>query len=137
MREGNRVPVWLALALLFAGGCAQVGSPDGGAKDDAPPVVVSASPAFGTTEWSGTVLKLTFDEFVQVQDARNQVLVSPPLPESPRVLVKGRSIAVDLGGGLAPDRTYVVQFGNAIRDLRESNVAAGPVSYTHLRAHET
>ena len=100
MREGNRVPVWLALALLFAGGCAQVGSPDGGAKDDAPPVVVSASAAFGTTEWSGTVLKLTFDEFVQVQDARNQVLVSPPLPELPRVLVKGRSIAVDLGAGL-------------------------------------
>ena len=78
MREGNRVPVWLALALLFAGGCAQVGSPDGGAKDDAPPVVVSASPACGTTDLYGTVLKLTFDEFVQVQDARNQVLVSPP-----------------------------------------------------------
>ena len=96
-----------------------------GAPRTTPPVVVSASPAFGTTEWSGTVLKLTFDEFVQVQDARNQVLVSPPLPASPRVLVKGRSIAVDLGGGLAPDRTYVVQFGNAIRDLRESNVAAG------------
>lgn len=125
MREGNRVPVWMVVVLLLAGGCAQVGSPDGGAKDDAPPVVVSASPAFGTTEWSGSVLKLTFDEFVQVQDARNQVLVSPPLPESPRVLVKGRSIAVDLGGGLASDRTYVVQFGNAIRDLRESNVAAG------------
>jgi len=87
--------------------------------------VVSASPPFGATDWTEGLLELTFDEFVQVRDARNQVLVSPPLPESPRVLVKGRSIVVDLGEGLVPDRTYVVQFGNAIQDLRESNVATG------------
>ena len=61
----------------------------------------------------------------RVKDARNQVLVSPPLPATPKVLVKGRSVLVDLGEGLTPDRTYVVQFGNAIQDLRESNVAAG------------
>lgn len=125
MGEEKRRHGWLALAVLVAGGCAQVGSPGGGGQDEAAPVVVSAAPAFGTTDWTGSRLELTFDEFVQLQDARNQVLVSPPLPASPRVLVKGRSVLVELGGELAPDRTYVVQFGRAIRDLRESNVAAG------------
>ena len=71
------------------------------------------------------MLKLTFDEFVQVQDARNQVLVSPPLPAAAAGPRQGPVDCRGPGGGLAPDRTYVVQFGNAIRDLRESNVAAG------------
>lgn len=115
----------LALLTLLLVGCAQVGSPGGGGRDETPPAVVSADPAFGTTNWTGSRLLLTFDEFVQVKDARNQVLVSPPLPAAPKVLVKGRSVLVDLGDGLALDRTYVVQFGNAIQDLRESNVAAG------------
>ena len=110
---------------MLLAGCAQVGSPDGGGRDEDPPVVVSASPSFGSAGWTGSLLELTFDEFVKVQDARSQVLVSPPLSQPPKVLVKGRSIVVDLGEGLGPDRTYVVQFGNAIRDLRESNVAAG------------
>lgn len=123
----ERIGLGLGLAWVLAlwVGCAQVGSPGGGERDETPPVVVEADPAFGTTGWQGELLQLTFDEFIQVQDARSQVLVSPPLPESPKVLVKGRSMIVDLGGGLPEDRTVVVQFGNAVRDLRESNVAAG------------
>ena len=124
-RERIGLGLGLACMLAFWAGCAQVGSPGGGERDETPPVVVEADPAFGTTGWSGELLQLTFDEFIQVQDARSQVLVSPPLPESPKVLVKGRSMVVDLGGGLPEDRTVVVQFGNAVRDLRESNVAAG------------
>ena len=115
---------WLGLIALFLG-CARVGSPGGGETDKAPPVVVDANPPFGQTGFSGSALRLTFDEFVKLKDARRQVLVSPPLPESPRLLVKGRSILVDLGEGLMPKRTYVVQFGEAVVDLRESNVAAG------------
>lgn len=124
--DNRRLSV-LSRCALFAllAGCAQVGSPDGGGRDEDPPVVVSASPSFGSTGWTGSLLQLTFDEFVKVQDVRSQVLVSPPLSQPPKVLVKGRSIVVDLGEDLGADRTYVVQFGNAIRDLRESNVAAG------------
>ena len=124
--DSRRLSVFSRCAFfMLLAGCAQVGSPDGGGRDEDPPVVVSASPSFGSTGWTGSLLELRFDEFVKVQDARSQVLVSPPLSQPPKVLVKGRSILVDLGEGLGPDRTYVVQFGNAIRDLRESNVAAG------------
>ena len=124
--DSRRLSVFSRCAFfVLLAGCAQVGSPDGGGRDEDPPVVVSASPSFGSTGWTGSLLELRFDEFVKVQDARSQVLVSPPLSQPPKVLVKGRSILVDLGEGLGPDRTYVVQFGNAIRDLRESNVAAG------------
>ena len=126
----SRLALYLIFPLLGLG-CAQVGSPGGGETDEAPPLVVNADPVFGQTEFSGSTLRLTFDEFVKLKDARRQVLVSPPLSEPPRLLVKGRSVIVDLGEDLMPDRTYVVQFGEAVLDLRESNVAAG---LTHVFA---
>ena len=108
----SRLALYLIFPLLGLG-CAQVGSPGGGETDEAPPLVVNADPVFGQTEFSGSTLRLTFDEFVKLKDARRQVLVSPPLSEPPRLLVKGRSVIVDLGEDLMPDRTYVVQFGRS------------------------
>lgn len=114
------------LAVILAGaGCAQVGSPDGGARDEDAPQVVQAQPAFGTTQFDQNAFVLDFDEFVQLQDARRQILVSPPLPTPPKAMVRGRSVRVELGDSLMVDRTYIVQFGEAVKDLREANVAKG------------
>ena len=120
-----RIRSVLFVMPLVVAGCAQVGSPDGGGRDEAPPQVVLAEPPFGTTGFEGHSFMLEFDEFVQLKDARRQVLVSPPLPEPPRVMVRGRNVVVDLGAELLPERTYIVQFGDAVSDLRESNVAKG------------
>ena len=109
----------------MAVGCAQVGAPDGGGRDELPPRVVQAEPAFGTTRFEGSSFVLEFDEFIQLKDIRRQMLVSPPLSESPRVLLRGKRLSVELGEDLLPDRTYIVQFGNAVSDLRESNTAEG------------
>ena len=112
---------WMGM-VVGLWGCAQVGSPDGGARDTSPPQVLAAEPDFGARQVEPTRLRLVFDEFVQLQDARRQILVSPPLPEPPRARARGREVLVELEGPLASDRTYVIQFGNAIRDLREANV---------------
>ena len=124
MSDGVRFGVVVAV-VLGAMGCAQVGSPDGGARDEEAPQVVQAQPAFGTTQFDQNAFVLDFDEFVQLQDARRQILVSPPLPSPPKAMVRGRSVRVDLGDSLMADRTYIVQFGEAVKDLREANVAKG------------
>ena len=123
---GNGMRWGALLAVILAGmGCAQVGSPDGGARDEDAPQVVQAQPAFGTTQFDQNAFVLDFDEFVQLQDARRQILVSPPLPTPPKAMVRGRSVRVELGDSLMVDRTYIVQFGEAVKDLREANVAKG------------
>jgi hypothetical protein len=123
---GNGMRRGALLAVILAGmGCAQVGSPDGGARDEDAPQVVQAQPAFGTTQFDQNAFVLDFDEFVQLQDARRQILVSPPLPTPPKAMVRGRSVRVELGDSLMVDRTYIVQFGEAVKDLREANVAKG------------
>ena len=117
---------WIgAVVLMLCAGCAQVGSPEGGGFDESAPEVLVAEPAFGTTGFTGTEFTLVFDEFVKLKDARRQMLVSPPLPAPQRAAVRGRSVTVELGDSLMPDRTYIVQFGDAVRDLREANVAVG------------
>lgn len=121
-----RMSPWAAaLIVLVCAGCAQVASPDGGGRDTQAPIVVLSDPPFGTLHFEGAAFTLTFDEFVQLQDVRRQLLVSPPLPEPARATVRGRSVRVQLGDSLLPDRTYIVQFGAAVRDLREANVADG------------
>jgi len=120
----SRSLCFLGFAVV-AMGCAQVGAPDGGGRDEQPPQVVQAEPAFGTTGFEGSSFVLEFDEFIQLKDIRRQMLVSPPLTEPPRVLLRGKRLSVELGEELLPDRTYIVQFGNAVSDLRESNSAEG------------
>ena len=112
-------------AVLLLSGCAQVGAPDGGGRDEEAPVVVVADPPFGTTQFDQGSFILEFDEFVQLQDARRQILVSPPLPTPPKAMVRARSVKVEWGDSVMENRTYIVQFGDAVRDLREGNVAKG------------
>ncbi len=111
--------------MVLLSGCAQVGSPDGGGRDEDAPVVVFADPPFGSVQFDQGSFILEFDEFVQLQDARRQILVSPPLPNPPKAMVRSRSVKVEWGDSLMKDRTYIVQFGDAVRDLREGNVAKG------------
>lgn len=51
------------------------GSP-GGPKDTIPPKVMGATPAFNTTNFTGTRIYITFDEYVQLKDQQKEF--SPP-----------------------------------------------------------
>ena len=64
---------------LIVSGCAQVGSPTGGPKDETPPALVAAVPEVGATEVNPDRLVLAFDEYVKAGQWRPQLLVSPPL----------------------------------------------------------
>ena len=67
-----------AATLLFAG-CAQVGMPSGGAKDESPPKLLSATPPIGSTNVATNAITLVFDEYVRAGQWRAELLVSPPL----------------------------------------------------------
>ena len=102
-------------------GCAQIGAPTGGLKDTIPPHLVSAAPALLTTKFSGNKIVLTFDEYIDVQDVLNNVLVSPYPKVNPNVSFKLKTVTVKLKDTLQPNTTYAINFGNAIRDNNEGN----------------
>ena len=106
---------------LAGSGCAQIGSPTGGPRDSLPPVLMSANPKLDATNFNGNKITLLFDEYIEVQDVQNNLLVSPFPKINPQVDFKLRTVTVKLKDTLLPNTTYAINFGNAIRDNNEGN----------------
>ncbi len=109
----------LALALFYA--CANVVSPTGGPRDEDPPEVVRSTPPDRATNFTGDQIRIFFNEFVQLQNIRQQLLVSPPMERTPEVTIRGQSIVIEIEEELRPETTYNLFFGDAIRDITEGN----------------
>lgn len=105
--------------ILFA--CANVVSPAGGPRDETPPVVVRSTPPNFSPNFEGGEIRIFFDEFVQLKDINQKLLISPPLEKQPEVRIRGRSVVVALEEELRPNTTYNFFFGDAISDITESN----------------
>ncbi len=115
-----------ALWVLTLAACARPVVPEGGPKDAAPPAVVpEKSTPNMATRFDGKEVRLTFDEWVVLQDAANQVLVSPPLAKRPEITLKGKTVLVRFKEDevLRPNTTYTINFGTAVKDLHENNPA--------------
>lgn len=117
--------LFIFAAFYFTGigitGCAQIGYPTGGDKDSIPPVLVRAEPAEFTTNFTGNKITLTFDEYIDVTDIQNNVLVSPFPKTTPNITFKLRTVTVKIKDTLQPNTTYAIDFGNALKDLNEAN----------------
>lgn len=112
------------LSSLLAIGCARQGYPEGGPRDREAPVVTNETPANGTLNFNAPSFYIAFDEYVVVQDADNNVIISPPMRPKPTFTTKGRGILVTLNDTLQPNTTYLFQFKNAIADFHEGNKLA-------------
>ena len=111
----------IQVILWMLAGCATPGFPTGGARDQTPPRVISQTPSHQSTNVSSSKLTLVFDEFVQLQNPRQNLLISPPPKDFPEVNVRKNTITLDFKGGLEPNTTYSLQFGDNIKDNNEGN----------------
>jgi hypothetical protein len=109
------------MVLLFVR-CAQVAPLTGGERDLTPPKLLEAKPANATTNFSASVIELRFDEFVQVKDISNQLVITPQTKEMPLVEARGKKVIVKFNESLLPNTTYRIFFGNSVADMHESNV---------------
>ena len=110
------------MALLFCH-CAQITSPSGGKKDVTPPRVLKYSPENETANFSAQTITITFDEFFTLDNASEQVLISPILKPKPNFKIKKKSLVIDLKEcTLQENTTYTFFFGEAIKDLHEQNI---------------
>lgn len=108
------------ISILYSG-CAQVGMPTGGLRDSLPPVLLNANPKNGSLNVQANRIVLTFDEYVQLQDVQQNLIVSPVPKINPNVDFKLKTVTIRMRDTLQPNTTYKIELGNAIRDLNESN----------------
>lgn len=114
--------IFLITIALIVNGCANAVSPSGGPKDVFPPVVVETNPENFSKNVKGKTIHITFDEFVTLDNANKNVLISPPQKKSPTYRLSGKTLTIKFEEDLKPETTYSINFGSAIKDLHEGNV---------------
>ncbi len=117
----NVTEIGIFLLTFIFSSCAKMGSPDGGWYDETPPHVVGASPADKGTNVKSKKVKISFDEFIKIDNATENVIVSPPQLETPEITATGKTIEVKLLDSLKANTTYTIDFSDAITDNNEGN----------------
>ncbi len=107
--------------MVLTSGCAQIVAPSGGARDTLPPKIVSTNPKQPAINFTGNRINIYFDEYVQIQDLQQNLLVSPTPIKNPYIDFKLRSVTIRLRDTLEPSTTYTINLGNSIRDINENN----------------
>ena len=107
--------------LVFYTSCANIGSPTGGPKDSIPPVVVKTIPELRGTNFKGTDIRFTFDEFIVPDEIREKLVISPPMKKKPVIKMKGKTLIVEFAEDLRKSSTYSLDFKDAVADNNEKN----------------
>lgn len=114
----------IAAAMLVAA-CANMGRPEGGPRDELPPVYVRSNPAMGQLNVKGNKITVEFDENIALDDAMNKIVVSPAQRTTPAISSNAKRVTVELRDTLLPNTTYTIDFADAVKDLNEGNVLDG------------
>lgn len=121
MKIKKKYTILCLLALTLFASCARMGNPDGGWFDETPPKVIGASPADKGVNVKSRNVKINFDEYVKIDNATENVIVSPPQLTTPEIKAAGKSIDVKLLDSLKANTTYTIDFSDAISDNNEGN----------------
>jgi len=114
--------IFLIVTIVsIVAGCARIVAPTGGPKDEQHPLIVEISPESYTTNFESKLVKIKFDEFIQLKDLQQNLIVSPLLDTNPKIQVKGKELNIKFEQELQDSTTYNLYFGNSVQDYNEGN----------------
>src|SRR5689334_3105816 len=116
--------LFLNSVLCFVAiGCANVVAPSGGLKDTEAPKLLKGTPENFSVHFLTKKVRLDFNEYIQLKDISRELIISPPLKETPEFILKNKSVFFEIEDTLLPNTTYTFNFGKAISDITEGNIA--------------
>jgi hypothetical protein len=108
--------------LFFQAGCANIVPPEGGLRDTLPPVMVRSTPPNNARNFTNDRIIFTFDEYVDLENYQQNVLVSPIQENMPTMTRKLNTITIKMRDSIEQNTTYSFNFGNSIKDVNEGNI---------------
>lgn len=108
--------------LITLSKCANPGTPQGGPKDELPPVVEKSEPAANALNFKDDRISIVFNELIQLKDVTQKLVVSPPFNKQPTVMARGEELYIRFEEELQENTTYTLDFADAIADNNEGNV---------------
>lgn len=111
------------LAIYFSlASCATISSPGGGPRDTIAPKLDTSFPPNFSTRFTANEITLVFDEYVTLKSPSQQISISPPLKNKPKISSASREVTISWKDTLLENTTYIISFGNSITDFTEGNV---------------
>jgi uncharacterized protein (DUF2141 family) len=117
--------VFFVLISMYITGCANIIPPGGGPRDSLPPKLIVALPKDSATNVRTKNFLLSFDEYVTLQSLQENLIVSPTVKNTPIIDYKLKNVTIKFKDSLEENTTYTLDFGKAIVDVNESNMAKG------------
>jgi uncharacterized protein (DUF2141 family) len=114
--------IYVVLSGLILASCAQIVNPTGGERDFKAPEIVSIYPKNYSTNFDKKSVEIKFNEFIQLNNPSEQIIISPPLESKPEFVNKGRTLEIKFKEKHQSNTTYTINFGNAIGDNKENNL---------------
>lgn len=109
------------IAVFMA--CAQQKPLTGGERDFVPPKVLMFMPQSYSVNFTSKSFLIEFDEYVQLNNIYQELIISPPLIKQPEIKIKKKTVIIELQEELKPNTTYTFNFGEGIVDVNEGNKA--------------
>jgi uncharacterized protein (DUF2141 family) len=114
----RKLSLLIFTALLYA--CASIQAPQGGPKDNEPPVLLSTNPKQMQVNFRENQILLEFSENVLENEPR-QPFLSPITQVTVKAL--GKKMKIEADSGWQSDQTYELRLSKKIKDEREGNLA--------------
>jgi len=109
--------------VAFLCGCAKQTTPTGGPKDAEPPKLLRSTPSNRQTNFNRNEVVLVFNEYVQINNAREQIIIVPAVGKKFEAVARKNKVSLKFNSKLLDSTTYTINFREAIQDLTEKNSA--------------
>ncbi|MFY0253170.1 Ig-like domain-containing protein [Chitinophaga sp. 30R24] len=116
---------WLMFIIISVSftRCANIVPPSGGPRDSLPPVLLQVTPGDSSLHFHSKKVIFIFDEYVELDNINDKLIVSPTMKRTPLVTSKLHTITLEIKDTLQPNTTYTFNMGDAVRDINEHNIA--------------
>lgn len=129
MKSGIKYSIFIIAILqlfviLFLHSCANIKPPTGGPKDSQPPKLLLTNPPNGVTNYKNSKFTLYFDEVIQQQNLKQELLITPYKKNRKfKIKIKKNKAIITMLDTLDNNTTYLMDFQNGIGDITEKNIA--------------
>ncbi|WP_420580467.1 Ig-like domain-containing protein [Reichenbachiella sp.] len=127
-------PLFLIVISLYIYSCANQGTPTGGPRDTIPPLLLETTPANKSIAYHGQEFHFIFDERVNADKLKSQLLITPHIENKFNVKVRKNELTLEFDEPFSDSTTFTLNFSDGVVDVTEKNPAVN-LSFAFSTGH--
>ncbi len=121
MKKFLLIVITIVVVDLLFQQCANPVNPTGGPKDTIPPTLVKIFPENGTTNFKGQIITIEFDEFINADKLKQNLVITPKSKLTYKHQIKKKQLILKFEEKFNDSTTYSLNFFDGVTDITEKN----------------